>query len=165
MRGSVPPKAEVRDVLRTLEEAGLENKLPINNDGRMIMEEGQIALKDDMKFPTRKHRAPYGLEELELRQEGKRLDAAGPLCVSPTEYKKMDPKTSSPLSLGTPGDEKSFPVENRFKDVLERDQAESEEGKAWTKPSVKQQKRWRWETHLIRAQRKGILPRMSYCQT
>ena len=53
MRGSMPPKFEVRDVLRTLEEAGLENKLPIYDDGRMIVEEGHMALKDDMKLPTR----------------------------------------------------------------------------------------------------------------
>ena len=46
MRGSMPPKFEVRDVLRTLEEAGLENKLPIYDDGRMIVEEGHMALKD-----------------------------------------------------------------------------------------------------------------------
>ena len=30
------------------------------------MQEGHIALKDDMKFATRKHRVPYGLEELEV---------------------------------------------------------------------------------------------------
>ena len=82
MRVSMPPKFEVRDVLTTLEEAGLENKLPIYDDGRTIVEEGHMALKYDMKFAkfaTRKCRAPYGLEELELRQEGKKLDATGPL--------------------------------------------------------------------------------------
>ena len=101
MRGSMPPKFEVRDVLTTLEEAGLENKLPIYDDGRMIVEEGHMALKDDMKFATRKYRAPYGLEELELRQEEKRLDAAGPLYVSLTESKTADPTTPSSLSVGT----------------------------------------------------------------
>ena len=55
MRGSVPPKFDVRDVLRTLEEAGLENKLPTYDDGKMIVEEGNLALKDDMKFATRKY--------------------------------------------------------------------------------------------------------------
>ena len=79
MRGSMPPKFEVRDILRTLEEAELETKLPIWDDGRMIVEEGHIALKDEMKFATRKYRATYGMEELELRQEKKKLDAAGPL--------------------------------------------------------------------------------------
>ena len=67
MRGSMPPNFEDRDILRTLEEAELENKLPNWEDGRMIVEEGLIALKDEMKFATRKYRAPYGLEELELR--------------------------------------------------------------------------------------------------
>ena len=46
----MPPKFEVRDVLRTLEEAGLENKLPIYDDGRMIVEEGHMALKEDRLF-------------------------------------------------------------------------------------------------------------------
>ena len=77
MRGSMPPKFEVRDILRTLEQAGLENKLPIWDDGRMIMEEGHVALKDEMKFTTRNYRAPYGLHELEKKQDEKRLDAAG----------------------------------------------------------------------------------------
>ena len=74
----MPPKFEVREVLRTLEEAGLENKLPIYGDGRMIVEVVHMALMDDMKFAKRKYRAPDGLEEFELRQEGKRLDA---VCI------------------------------------------------------------------------------------
>ena len=127
MRGSMPPKFEVRDVLRTLEEDGVENKLPLYHDGRMIVEEGHVALKDDMMFATRKYRASYGLEESELRQEGKRLESTGPLYVSLTEYKKADPTTLSPLSVGTPGDKRSLPVENRFREVLEREQAESGE--------------------------------------
>ena len=99
----MPPKFEVRDALRTLEEAGIENKLPIYDDGRMIVEEGHMALKDDMEFATRKYRAPDGLEELELRQEGKRLEAADTLYVSLTEY-----KTPSPLSVGTLETEGTF---------------------------------------------------------
>ena len=43
----------------------------------MIVEEGNIVLKDEMKFATRKYRAPYGLEQVEIKQEGKKLDAAG----------------------------------------------------------------------------------------
>ena len=85
MRGSMPPKFEVREVLRTLERAGLENMLPVWDDGRMIVEEGHIALKDEMKFATRRYRAPYGLEQVEMRQEGKELDAVGPFYVAPTE--------------------------------------------------------------------------------
>ena len=107
MRGSMPPKFE--DVLRTLEEAGLENKLPIYDDGRIIVEEGHMALKDDMKFARRKYRAPYGLEELELRQDGKRLNAAGSLYVFLTEYKNADLTTPPPLSLGTPGSREKPP--------------------------------------------------------
>ena len=126
MRGSMPPKFEVRDIWRTLDQADLENMLPVWDDGRMIVEEGHIALKDEMKFATRKYRAPYGLEQVEMKQEEKELDAAGPLYVALTEYKKQDPATPSPLSVGTPGDKRSGPVETRFKEVLERRRAESE---------------------------------------
>ena len=113
----MPPKFEVRDILRTLDQAKLENKLPIWDDGRMIVEEEHIALKDEMRFATRKYRAPYGLVQLEMKQEEKELDAAGPLCVALTEYKKLD------LSVGTPGDKRSNPVENRFRDALEKERA------------------------------------------
>ena len=99
MRGSMPPKFEVREILRTLNQANLENMLPIWDDGSMIVEEGHIALKDEIKFATRKYRAPYGLEQVEMRQEGRELDAAGSLYVALTEYKKQDPATPSPLSV------------------------------------------------------------------
>ena len=127
-RGSMAPKFEVRDALRTLERAGLENKLPVWDDGRMIVNEGHIALKaDDMLFATRKYRAPYGLEQVERRQEGKELDAAGPLHVALTEYKETGPAKPSPLSVDTPGDKMSGPVEDRFRRILERREAESGE--------------------------------------
>ena len=127
MRGSLPPGYEVRKVLRTLEQEGLENMLPVWDNGRMIMKEGHIALADDMKFATRKYRALYGLEQVEMRQEGKELDAAGQLYVALTEYKRFYPATSSPLSVDTPGDKRSGPVEDRFKRILERRRVESEE--------------------------------------
>ena len=127
MRGSLPPKFEIREVLRKLERAGLENMLPVWDDGRMIVEEGHIALKDETKFATRRYRAPYGLEQVEMRQEGKELDAAGPLYVVLTEYKKPDPTTPSPLSVGNPGDKRSGPVEDRFRRILERRRVESGE--------------------------------------
>ena len=62
-----------------------------------------------------------------MRQEGKELDAAGSLYVALTEYKKSDPATPSPLSVGTPGDKRSGAVEDRFSKILERRRAESEE--------------------------------------
>ena len=92
----MPPKFEVRDILRTLEQARLENMLPVWDDGRMIVEEGHIALKDEMKFATRKNLAPYGLEQLEMKQEEKELNAAGPLYVALKAYKKQDPATPHP---------------------------------------------------------------------
>ena len=79
MRGSMPPKFEVRDALRVLERAGLENQLPVWDDGRMIVNEGHIALKaDNMLFATRRYRAPYGLEQVERNQEGKKLEKKWP---------------------------------------------------------------------------------------
>ena len=77
MRGLMPPKFEIRDDLRTFEEAGLENKLPIYADGKMIVEDGQVALKDDMMIATRKYRAPYGMEELELNGMEERSSRLG----------------------------------------------------------------------------------------
>ena len=80
-----------------------------------------------MVFATRRYRAPYGLEQVEMRQEGKELDAAGPLYVALTEYKKTGPLTPSPLSVDTPGDKRSGLVDDRFRRILERREAESEE--------------------------------------
>ena len=54
--------------MRTLEQEGLENMLPVWDDGMMIVREGHIALNEEMKFATRKNRAPYGLEQVEMRQ-------------------------------------------------------------------------------------------------
>ena len=127
MRGSLPPKCEVREILRKLDRAGLGNMLPVLDDGRMIVEEGHFAIKDEMKFATRKYRAPYGQEQVEMRQEGKELDAAGPLYVALMEYKKPDPTAPSPLSLGNPGDKRSGPVEDRIRRILERRRVESGE--------------------------------------
>ena len=127
MRGSLPSKLEVREILRTLDRTSLESGSSIWDDGTMIVEEGHIALKDEMKFATRKYRAPYGLEQVEMRQEGKELDAAGSLYVALTKYKKQDPATPSLLSVGTPGDRRTGHVEDRFRKIIERRQAESGE--------------------------------------
>ena len=67
------------------------------------------------------------LERLSSRKSCQRLDAAGPLYVALTEYKKLDPSTPSSLSVGTPGNKRSHPVENRFRDALEKEQAGSGE--------------------------------------
>ena len=83
-----------------------------------------------MKFATRKYRAPYGVEQVEMKLEEKELDAAGSLYVALSKYKKMDPANPSPLTVGTPGDRRNNPVEDRFKDALERGRAESEEGES-----------------------------------
>ena len=109
LRGSLPPKFEARDALRIFERANLENKLPVWDDGRIIVNEGHIALRDDeILLATRRYRAPHGLEQVKKRQEGKELDAAGPLYVALTEHKGMNPTTPSPLSVDTPGDKRSI---------------------------------------------------------
>ena len=164
MRGSLPPKFEVRDILTTLEQARLEHMLPAWNDGKMIVEEGHIALKDEMKFGTRKYREPYGLKQLEMKQEEKELNAAGPLYVALAEYKKQYPATPPPLSVGTPGDKRSGPVETRFRDVLERRRCESE-GRAWMRLSAKQEMKWRWGIRLSRNQLRRISPLRNCCRT
>ena len=120
------PKLEVRDILRTFEQANLENMLSVWEDGRMIEEAGHIALQDEMELATRKYRAPYGLEQVERKQEEKELDATGSLYVALTENKKQDPTTPSHLSIGFPGDKRSGPIENRFRETLEKRRAESE---------------------------------------
>ena len=128
MRGSLPPKFEARDALRTLERSSLENKLPVWDDGRIIVNEGHIALRDDeILLATRKYRAPHGLEQVKKRQEGKELDAAGPLYVALTEHKGTNPATPAPLSVDTPGEKRSGTVEDRFRRILEMREAESGE--------------------------------------
>ena len=49
------------------------------------------------------------------------------MYVALKEYKKQDPATPSPLTVGTPGDRRTGPVEDRFRKILERRQAESGE--------------------------------------
>ena len=58
------------------------------------------------------------------------LDVADPLYVSLTEYKKMNPTTPSTLSVRTPGDKRTLTAENRLRDALEREQAESRDGES-----------------------------------
>ena len=145
MRGSLPPGYEVRKVLRALEQEGLENMLPVWDDGRMIMKEGHIALADDMKFATRKYRAPYGLEQVEMRQKGKELDAAGQLYVALTEYKRLDPATPSPLSVDTPGDKRRRvdPWKTGSRG-FSREEELSQKKRVWMKLSAKPAKTWKW---------------------
>ena len=59
MRGFMPPKYEVREMIKVPEKAGPESKMPIYDSGRMIMEEGHLALQDGLKCSTRKHLSPY----------------------------------------------------------------------------------------------------------
>ena len=44
MPGSMPPKCEMREVIKTLEKAGLESSMPVWNNGRMVIQEGHITL-------------------------------------------------------------------------------------------------------------------------
>ena len=65
------------------------------------MEDGHLALKDEMKFSTRGHLAPYGLDAMDLQHNGRKLDAVGALCVSLVEYKArdLDWKTKSQYTI------------------------------------------------------------------
>ena len=147
MRGSQPPGYEVRKVLRALEQEGLENMLPIWDDGRMIMMEGHVALVDDMKFATRRYRAPYGLEQVEMRQEGKELDAAGQLHVALTEYKRLDRRHHHHcqwIHLETRGVD---PWRTGSKE-LSREEGMSQKKRVWMKLSVKPVRTWKWGIRL-----------------
>ena len=159
MRGSMPSKYEVWKVRKTHEKAEFESKLPISDDGRMIVEESHLALKDDMKFSTRKHLAPHGLQEAKLQQQGRKLDAAGVFYVLRTENKVADQRTPSPLSVGSPGDKRNLPVEKRFTDALETIKPSQERGKLWTKPSARLEKKLRWGLRPTKGQRTGISSR------
>ena len=63
----------------------------MHDDGRIIVEEGHLALNAESRCSTRRHLAHYGLEEIELQHEKCRLDAAGALYVSLTGYRQPDP--------------------------------------------------------------------------
>ena len=64
-----------------------------------------------------------------------------------TEYKRLDPATPSPLSVDTPGDKRSGPVEDRFKRILERRRNESEE-ESMDETLVKPVRTWKWGIRL-----------------
>ena len=77
---------DVRYVNNVLEKVGFESKDPLYDDGRVILEEGNLDLKVQSRCSTRKHRGLYVLEE--LQHEGHRLDAAGALYVPLLDYKR-----------------------------------------------------------------------------
>ena len=160
MRGLLPPKFEVRDILRTLEQTRLENRLPVWDDGRLIVEEGHIALKEEMKFVTRKYRAPYGLEQLEMKQEEKELNAAGPsrntrsrtqLHPHPYQWAPLVTREAVPWKVGL----ETYLKEGEL----------SQKGRAWMRLSVKQEKKWRWGIHLSRNQLRRISAIRNCCRT
>ena len=102
----MPLRCDVRDLASVLEKAGFENKDPVYDDDRNIVEEGHLGLKAESRCSERKHLAPYGLKEVELQHDGHRLDAAGgALHVPLMEYKRTNTVLSSLLSIDTPGEE------------------------------------------------------------
>ena len=136
MRGSMPPKCDAREVKKILERSGFENKDLVYDDGWTIVATGHLGLKAESIWSMGRHLAPYGLEEVELQHEGCRLDAAGALYVSLTEYKEQAPVTPLPLSIDTPGDKRNIPVESRFENALKRERPEVTEGEKRSKLSV-----------------------------
>ena len=75
-----------------------------------------------------KYLASYGLKEVELKQEVQKFDAADALYVPLTEYKRLNPFTTSPLSTCTPRYKRNLSVESRFEDALKRERSETTEG-------------------------------------
>ena len=95
------------------------------------------------------------------------MDAAGILYVPLTEYKLADPTAPSPLSVGTLGDKRNLPVENRLTDALERDQAESGEGESMDEILSEAGEDMEVGTTPDKGQRTGIsVPalRVNYCK-
>ena len=89
MRGSMPPKFEVRDILRMLDQADLENMLPVWDDGRFIVEEGHTALKDEIcheKVPGALWTRASG-----IGARRKRAGRSGLLVYSPDGIRKAGP--------------------------------------------------------------------------
>ena len=62
MRGSMQPRCDVREVKKALEEADLENKDPIYDDGRIIVEERHLGLKAEPRCSMKKQLAVHGLQ-------------------------------------------------------------------------------------------------------
>ena len=60
-RGSMPPRCNVRDVNKVLEKAEFENKDPVYDDRRIIVEEGHLGLTAESRCSTKEHLAPYRL--------------------------------------------------------------------------------------------------------
>ena len=69
----------MREVNSVLEKAGFENKDSVYDDGLVVVEEGHLGLWAESICSTRKHLAPYGLQEAEIQHDGHKLDAAGAL--------------------------------------------------------------------------------------
>ena len=65
---------------------------------------------------------------MELAQEVQKFDAADALYVPLTEYKRLNPFTTSPLSVRTPGYKRNLSVKSRFEDALKRKRSETTEG-------------------------------------
>ena len=81
-----------------------------------------------------------------------------------TEYKKQDPATPSLLSVGTPGDKRSGPVEDRFRKIFERRRAESEkEGMDETLSDTGEE--MEVGIRLSRNQLRRVSPPRNYCRT
>ena len=97
--------------------------LPIWDEGRMIVEEVGYCAKglDEVC-----HKKVPGALRIRLGRTKTGRERAGCSRLVMTEYKKQDIAKPLPMSVGTPGDKRSGPVEDRFRKILERRRAESE---------------------------------------
>ena len=146
---------------------GFESKDPLYDDGRVILEEGNLDLKAESRCITRKHRGLYVLEEVELQQEGHRLEAAGALYVPLLDYKRQNPVTISPVSIDAPGDKRNLPMENRFDDALKRECSQVTKREKIEEISVNPRKIRTRERTQLKRRRSGleILARHEKCYT
>ena len=85
-----------------------------------------IALKDEMKFATRRYRAPYGLEQGD-ETGGEGAGCSRPVVCGSDGIQEAGSSDTIIMSVGTPGDKRSGPVEDRFRRILERRRVESGE--------------------------------------
>ena len=58
IRGPMSPTMHPRDVICVLEKAAFENKYPVCNDGRVIIEEEHLGRKAELRCSTRNYLAP-----------------------------------------------------------------------------------------------------------
>ena len=137
----MPPKYEVREVMKVFEKSGLEGKMPIYDSERMIMEKGHLALQDEIKCSTRKNLAPYGLEEVEF-QHTEGGCSRDPLRFPDRIQGRESDDIFASISRNHWGTREAFLLRIGSKTRWRGTKKSRERERAWMKPSVKLEKKW-----------------------